>query len=78
MAMTRIAGAILRNERSILSVSIQLRGEFGIEGVCLSVPCIVGRSGVERALVSTLPPDEQALLQASAARLAEAYAGVMA
>lgn len=77
MAMTRIAGAILRNERSILSVSIQLRGEFGIEGVCLSVPCIVGRSGVERALVSTLPSDEQALLQASAARLAEAYAGVV-
>ena len=78
LAMTRIAGAILRNERSILSVSIQLRGEFGIEGVCLSVPCIVGRAGVERILVSRLPEEEQALLQASAARLAEAHANAQA
>ncbi len=78
LAMTRIAGAILRNERSILSVSIQLRGEYGIEGVCLSVPCIVGRAGVERILVSRLPEKEQALLQASAARLAEAHANAQA
>ena len=78
LAMTRIAGAILRNERSILSVSIQLRGEYGIEGVCLSVPCIVGRAGVERILVSRLPEEEQALLQASAARLAEAHANAQA
>lgn len=70
LAMTRIAGAILRNERSILTVSIRLTGEYGVHGVSLSVPCVVGRNGVERILVADLPPEEQAALQASAERLA--------
>lgn len=72
LALTRIAGAILRNERSILSVSVSLEGEFGINDVCLSVPCIVGRSGVERVLNTMLPENEYALLKASAAHLAQA------
>lgn len=72
LAMTRIAGAILRNEHSILSVSVLLKGEFGIDGVALSVPCVVGRSGVERVLDATLPENEQTLLKTSARRLSEA------
>lgn len=76
LAMTRIAGAILRNEHSILSVSVELTGEFGINGVCLSVPCVVGRGGVERILTSQLPEDEQTLLEVSAGRLADALASL--
>lgn len=76
LALTRIAGAILRNERSILSVSVSLEGEFGIDGVCLSVPCIVGRAGVERVINTTLPENERALLKISADRLAEALASL--
>ncbi len=74
LALTRIAAAILRNEHSILSVSVALEGEFGIDGVSLSVPCIVGRAGVERVLNTTLPENERTLLRASADRLAEALA----
>lgn len=69
LAMTRIAGAILRNERSILSVSVALQGEFGINGVCLSVPCVVGSNGVDRIICAKLPPEEQKQLLASADRL---------
>jgi len=76
LALTRIAGAILRNERSILSVSVTLEGEFGIDGVSLSVPCIVGRAGVERVISTTLPENEHALLKASAAHIAEALASL--
>lgn len=76
LALTRIAGAILRNEHSILSVSVNLTGEFGINNVCLSVPCIVGRSGVERVLVAQLLDDEQKLLEKSASHLAEALASL--
>lgn len=74
LAMTRIAGAILRNEHSILSVSVCLEGELGIDGVSLSVPCVLGRSGVERVLNTPLTEGEQAQLKASAARLIEALA----
>ncbi|MGI5174592.1 L-lactate dehydrogenase [Treponema sp. OMZ 840] len=76
LALTRIAGAILRNERSILSVSMPLDGEFGLHDVCLSVPCVVGRAGAERILETILPEDEQSALEASAQRLQSALAEI--
>ena len=76
LALTRIAGAILRNERSILSVSMALNGEFGLHDACLSVPCIVGRNGVERIIEGALPKDEQSALESSARRLQEALASI--
>ena len=63
----------MRNEHSILSVSMTLDGEFGLKDVCLSVPCIVGRNGAERVIESDLPADEQEALEASAKRLKEAF-----
>ncbi len=76
LALTRIAGAILRNERSILSVSTELDGEFGLNDVCLSVPCVVGRNGAERVIENPLPAEEQSALEASAARLKAALQSI--
>ena len=76
LALTRIAGAILRNERSILSVSMDLNGEFGLRDACLSVPCIVGRNGVEKIIEGELPKDEQSALESSAQRLHDAYLSI--
>ena len=76
LAMTRIAGAILRDEKSILSVSVHLDGEFGQKGMCLSVPCVVGRGGVERILTTALRAEEQEALAASGDRLREALSSI--
>lgn len=65
-ALRRICGSILRNEHSILTVSARLDGCYGLKNVCLSVPCIVGRNGVERILEVRLTAEEQALLHKSA------------
>ena len=73
VAMVRITSSILRDERRVLPVSTLLTGEFGIRDVCLSVPCIVGRNGVEKVLQSVLPEDERQALLASAERLRETY-----
>ena len=69
LSLTRISGAILRNEHSILTVSLLLQGEYGIDDVCLSVPCVVGKTGVERIVTASLPEDEQTALKASAQTL---------
>ncbi|MDY6973102.1 MAG: L-lactate dehydrogenase [Thermodesulfobacteriota bacterium] len=74
LALVRIAGAILRRESSVLTVSTRLEGEFGLRDVCLSVPCIVSGRGVERIITSNLPKDEAAALSASAAALKGAIA----
>jgi len=71
LSLTRISGAILRNEHSILTVSLLLQGEYGIDNICLSVPCVVGKTGVERIITAQLSEDEQAALKASAQTLRE-------
>jgi len=71
LSLTRISGAILRNEHSILTISLLLQGEYNINDICLSVPCVVGKNGVERVITAQLSEDEQAALKASAQTLRE-------
>lgn len=76
LALVRIVSAIVRNEKSVLTVSTVLEGEFGLHGVSLGVPAMVGEAGVERVLETELPPDELGALQRSAAVLQEALAAL--
>lgn len=78
MALVRIVGAILRGQKSILTVSVRLDGEYGLKDVCLSVPCVVSAKGVERIVESDLAVDERALLQKSANVLKKALAQLQA
>ena len=72
MAVSRIAACIVRDERAVLPVSVVLRGEYGLEGLALSLPVILGHAGVETVLEVPLSPQERAALEASAAQLREA------
>jgi L-lactate dehydrogenase len=74
LALVRIISAIVRNEKSILTVSTVLNGEYGLSEVSLGVPAVLGEAGVERVLDVTLPPDEQEALERSAAVLKQALA----
>jgi L-lactate dehydrogenase len=72
MALVKIVSAILRNERSVLTVSAVLNGEYGLGEVSLGVPCIVFQAGVESILEAKLPPGEMKALANSATILQEA------
>jgi len=72
--VTRICEAILRDERSVLMVSTLMTGQYGLQNVALSTPCIIGNCGVELALELRLNEVEQKALEASAAVLQHAYA----
>ena len=50
--------AILSNERSILTVSAMLEGEYGEEDVYVGVPCLIGREGIKRVVELDLTPEE--------------------
>ena len=73
LALVRIVGAILRNEHSVLTVSTRLDGEYGLEDVCLSVPCLVSQAGIERIIMGRLTDVEQQALHASASVLKDRY-----
>lgn len=65
-SVARIVKAISLNELSILPVSTTLKGEYGIEDVAVSVPCIIGQEGIKEVLDIPLTPLEQEQLAASA------------
>jgi L-lactate dehydrogenase len=66
LALVRITETILRNERSILTVSMYLNGEYGLSDICLGVPCILSAQGAEEIIEKKLPPSEQKALEYSA------------
>ena len=69
MSVRRIAECIMRDEKSVLPVSHMMHGEYGIEGVCLSMPAIVGRDGIGDTLPIQLDDAEVEALKKSAATL---------
>lgn len=75
LAVKRIVQAILGDEHSILTVSSLVRGEYGVDDVCLSLPCVIGASGVEKLLRVTLDEGETRLLQRSAEVIRATLAG---
>lgn len=66
LATIEMAESILRDEKRVLTCSVLLEGEYGINGVFLGVPVIVGRRGVERILEIHLEPEELSTLHLSA------------
>ncbi len=69
MALVRIVGTILQDQRSVLPVSTLLEGEYGLTDVCLGVPCVVGQEGVRQIVEAPLSPEEKAALLRSASIL---------
>lgn len=69
LAVRRIAECIVRDEHSVLPVSSLIKGHYGIEDICMGLPAIVGRNGVEKVLDIPLDEKEQAALYSSAETL---------
>ena len=50
MAVCRIAESVIRNEHSIMPISVYLDGLYGLHDICLSIPTVVGQEGAEKVL----------------------------
>lgn len=71
MSVRRICEVIMRDEKSILPVSHMMHGVYGIDGVVLSMPAIVGSDGVEADIPIELNGEEALKLKESADALKE-------
>ena len=71
MSVRRICEVIMRDEKSILPVSHMMHGAYGIEGVALSMPAIVGAGGLEADIPIELSGEEALKLKESADALKE-------
>ncbi len=76
LAVCNILEAILFDERRVLPVSGLVRGFRGMEDVCLSLPRIVGRAGIEAPLPIPMTVDEENGLRESADRIRAVVRGL--
>jgi L-lactate dehydrogenase len=65
-ALVRIIRTILRNEQTVLTVSGVAPASVSLGQVCLSLPSVIGRSGIGRVLVPRLDAGESEMLNSSA------------
>ncbi len=76
LAIRDVIHAVLLNKQALLPVSSLVQGAYEIRDICLSVPSVVSRKGVEKHVEIKLWPKEQMALQASARALKETLAKV--
>lgn len=69
VVVSHIVKTILNDARSVLPVSIPLHNYYGHSGIALSVPCIIGRTGVQEVLKIQLSVDEERRLAESVTTL---------
>jgi L-lactate dehydrogenase len=74
--LMRIVEAILRDQQTVLPVSSLIEDYYGITDVCLSIPSVVGRGGVERLVPIGLSAGEATALRKSAAVLRSTIASL--
>ncbi len=64
-AALEMAECIAYDKRKILPVCARLEGEYGVEGLFVGVPCVLGKNGIERIIEIDLTDNEKAALEHS-------------
>lgn len=58
--------SIIRDKKRVHPCPVYLEGEYGIDGIFMGVPCIIGANGVEKVIELELTDDEKKMLNTSA------------
>ncbi len=70
-AAAQMVEAIVRDQKRVFPVCAWLNGEYGLKGVYMGVPVILGKKGIERIIELKLTKEEQELCNASAKAVKE-------
>ena len=67
----QMAEAIIKDKKRILPCAAFCDGQYGIDGLFVGVPAVLGKNGVERIVEIDLDESEQALMDESASHVAD-------
>jgi malate dehydrogenase len=70
-SVAEMVEVIIRGKRRILSAPAYVEGQYGIRGICLGVPILLGAEGIEKIIELRLSKDELDVLRYSANVLEE-------
>ena len=65
LSALEMAESILRDKKRVLACACYLEGEYGVSGLYVGVPCVLGANGVEKVIEVELDPEERKLFDAS-------------
>jgi malate dehydrogenase len=65
LSAIEMAEAHLRDKKRVFACACLCEGEYGIDGLYVGVPCVIGAGGVERIIEVELDADERSLFDAS-------------
>lgn len=66
-AVSSLVQSIVCNQKKMFPCSAMLEGEYGLSDICIGVPCIIGKNGIEEIVSIDLTEAENTKLQGSAA-----------
>ena len=75
-SIARMVQAIANDTKEVLAASAYLEGEYGLSGICIGVPVMLGRGGVERIYEVKLSDKERDWFNKGADALREAIASL--
>ena len=65
LSALEMAESILKDKKRVLACACYLEGEYGVSGLYVGVPCVLGAKGVEKVIEVELDGDERKLFDAS-------------
>ena len=65
-AAAYVVESIIRDQKKIIPSCVMLEGEYGQNDICIGVPVVIGKNGVERIIELSLNEEEKALFAKSA------------
>jgi malate dehydrogenase len=76
VSVSSMVEAVVGDTGAVLSSCVRLEGEYGVSGVHMSVPALLGREGVRAVPELSLTDEELAAVRESAAHVAEQIAAL--
>ncbi|MEI6141356.1 MAG: malate dehydrogenase [Mariniphaga sp.] len=70
-AAAQMVEAIVKDQRRIFPVCVQLQGEYGIDNCYLGVPVVLGKNGIEKIVELNLNEEEMAMMKSSEGHVRE-------
>jgi malate dehydrogenase len=75
-AAVAMAESYLKDKKRVLACAAHLSGEYGVDGLYVGVPVVIGRGGVERVVEIRLTPEERRLFDASVEHVRDLVKGI--
>ncbi|MBR6831252.1 MAG: malate dehydrogenase [Tidjanibacter sp.] len=73
-ALAMVVESILKDQKKMIPSCVYLDGEYGLNDICIGVPAVIGRDGVEKIVEIELNEEEKAKFAASAEAVAKTNA----